>query len=319
MPVARLSIVIPVLGKLKKLEDTLVSVLENRPAHCEIVVVLNEPYDDPYELAGEVSFIQAPLRAKLVPCLNLGIAASCGSIIHTLGCGIEVSPNWTDSVLSHFDRSDVSAVSPWIIDRSNIEQTLSTGVGYRPGGAAWRVGYQKSIEAPLSLPKYFGPDLLAGFYRKSALEAVGGLCPQFPGHLAGVDLALALHFAEGQCVVESNCRILADKDDLLEGERLGGGYRAERLFWRWAGRMGWFRAGMGHTGLVLNECFESIVRPTNLLRLCGRAWGTFSVPFAGRDEPEQVRIENSQDSVIACPHFRQSNTPVRPREISKAS
>jgi len=57
--VPRLSIVIPVLGDPRKLDDTLVSVLENRPAHCEILVVHNEPYDDPYQLSNEVCFIEA--------------------------------------------------------------------------------------------------------------------------------------------------------------------------------------------------------------------------------------------------------------------
>ena len=56
----RLSIVIPVLGDQKPLDDTLVSILENRPANCELVVVHNTPYNDPYGLSGEVQFVQAP-------------------------------------------------------------------------------------------------------------------------------------------------------------------------------------------------------------------------------------------------------------------
>ena len=56
----RLSIVIPVLGNVEGLEDTLVSVLENRPVDCQIVVVLNRPYDDPYDLKDEVCFVEAP-------------------------------------------------------------------------------------------------------------------------------------------------------------------------------------------------------------------------------------------------------------------
>lgn len=320
MSVARLSIVIPVLGKLKKLEDTLISVLENRPAQSEILVVLNEPYDDPYELAGEVCFIQAPFRANLVDCLNLGIVASRGTIIHTLGCGTEATPGWTDTVLPHFDRYEVVAVSPMVIDRANPEQTLSTGVGYCPGGAAWRLGYRQPLGDSLSkLPAYFGPDLLAGFYRKSALEAAGGLCPEFLGHLAGVDLALALHFTEQQSVVEPNCRIVADRTDLPEGERLGGGCKAERLFWRWARRMGWIRASVGHCGLVINECLESIIRPTTLLRLFGRVWETMLVPFRGRNEFEPAEIDNSEDAIIARPHFMPSLEQSRSLEISKAS
>jgi hypothetical protein len=318
--VARLSIVIPVLKKLKKLEDTLVSVLENRPAHCEIIVVLNEPYDDPYDLAGEVCFLEAPSHAGLVDCLNLGVAASRGSIIHTLGCGLEVTPGWTDAVLPHFECREIAAVTPMVIDRANPEQTLSTGVGYRPGGAAWRMGYRQSLAASLpKLPAYFGPDLMAGFYRKSAFEALGGLCPEFQNNLAGVDLALALHFANQQCLSEPNCRLVADRSDLHDGERLGGGCQAERLFWRWASQMGWFRALAGHTALITNECLESVVRPTTLMRLLGRAWQSVLVPFRGRRVREISAIDISPDPIIAHPHFLQKIEQNRPREISKAS
>ncbi len=317
---ARLSIVIPVLGKLKKLEDTLLSVLENRPAQCEIIVVLNEPYDDPYELAGEVCFIQAPLHADLVECLNLGVASSRGSIVHTLACGAEVTPGWTGAVLEHFARNEVAAVAPWLIDRSDRKQSLSTGVGYRPGGAAWRIGYRRSLDSSLpQLPDYFGPDLVAAFYRKSAWEAVGGLCLAFTGYVAGADMALALRLVDRQCVREPNCRILADRSDLPEGERLGDGCEAERLFWRWARRMGWFRAIAGHAVLIFNECMESVVHPTTLVRLFCRIRESIMIPFRSQCTSEPGASGIPQDSVIARPHFRQTLDQQRSMEISKAS
>lgn len=320
MSVSRLSIVIPVLGKLKKLEDTLVSVLTNRPADCEIVVVLTAPYDDPYELAGEVSFVQAPVRANLVESLNFGIAACRGAIVHTLGCGIEVAPGWTDPVLPHFERLDVAAVAPWIIDRTDPERTLSAGVGYRRGGAAWRLGYRRAFGSPPSpLPDYFGPDLIAGFYRKSALKAAGEICKEFFGPLAGADLAVALHFADRRCVVEPNCRLIADRADLPEGERLGSGREAERLFWRWARRMDWGRAVAGHAGLLVNECLESIVRPTTLPRIIGRAWEAMKVPFRIRSEVEPAMSGNAREHVIAHPHFAQALERNRSRGVGKAS
>ena len=65
----RLSIIIPVLGNPTRLDDTLVSVLENRPANCEIIVVHTRPYDDPYELSGEVRFLKARRKAGLAECL----------------------------------------------------------------------------------------------------------------------------------------------------------------------------------------------------------------------------------------------------------
>ena len=56
----RLSIIVPLMGDLKRFEDTLVSVLENQPEQSEVVVVLNGPYDDPYDLRSEVKFVEAP-------------------------------------------------------------------------------------------------------------------------------------------------------------------------------------------------------------------------------------------------------------------
>ena len=75
-PVPRLSIVLPVLGPPVQMEDALVSVLENRPSDCEILVVHNEPYDDPYDLKNEVCFIEAPRDSRWVDAINLGLAVS---------------------------------------------------------------------------------------------------------------------------------------------------------------------------------------------------------------------------------------------------
>jgi len=58
--VPRLAVVIPFEGNTKALEDTLVSVLENRPDDSEVLVVLGKPYQDPYALGDEVEFVAAP-------------------------------------------------------------------------------------------------------------------------------------------------------------------------------------------------------------------------------------------------------------------
>lgn len=74
----RLSIIIPVAGNLTSLEDTLLSVLENRPDGAEVLVVLDEPYDDPYELKGEIRFLEAAAGASFVESVNLGIKREPG-------------------------------------------------------------------------------------------------------------------------------------------------------------------------------------------------------------------------------------------------
>jgi hypothetical protein len=302
--VPRLSIVIPVLNKLKKLEDTLVSILENRPSNCQIVVVLNEPYEDPYQLRDEVCFVEAPGKADLVESLNLGLANCRSPIVHILACGMEVSPGWTDSVLPHFSDPSVAAVAPLVLQRQDRNKAVSAGVGYRPGGAARRLGYGKSPEkASLDKEPIFGADILAAFYRRSAWDAVSGLNPAMDGNLSGVDLALALHFSGFRCISEPNCKMYVDLVDAVGAGRLGGGRIAERLFWSWAAHMGWRRAIFGHAMLVIEEFLESVVRPSTLLRLGARAWETLWLPLLGRKSRTNLKPISTAAHPIAAPHF----------------
>ena len=160
----RLSILIPVLNKLKKLEDTLVSILENRPANCQIVVVLNEPYEDPYQLRDEVCFVEASRNADLIESINCGLANCRAPIIHILSCGVEASPGWTDSVLPHFADPEIAAIAPLVLQRRDQNKVISAGVGYRASGAARRLGFGKSLaQASVEKEQFFGADILSAF------------------------------------------------------------------------------------------------------------------------------------------------------------
>jgi hypothetical protein len=302
--VPRLSILIPVADKLERLEDTLISLLENRPADCQIVVVLNEPYADPYQLKDEVCFIEAPRRARLAESINFGFASCRAPIVHVLACGLEVSPGWTDPVLAHFKDPKVAAVAPLVLKRGVENEIISTGVRYRPGGAASRLRFGRSPEkrAP-NKGEFFGADILAAFYRRSAWDAAGGLNTSIGGHLCGVDLALALHFAGYLCASEDNCRIFGDPADALGAGRLGRGWSAERLFWTWASDMGWKRALAGHAVLLTSECLTSIVRPSTIIDLCGRALQTLR--FAAHKPKRRAAVHPASPYAhdISPPHF----------------
>jgi hypothetical protein len=302
--VAGLSIIIPVLNKLTRLEDTLVSVLENRPPHCEIVVVLNEPYADPYQLRDEVCFVDAPSRANLVKSINVGLSVCQSPIIHVLSCGMTVSPGWTDAVLPHFNDPKVAAVAPLVLQKENQGKIVSAGVSYQSGGAAKRMAYGKSkAEGLVKNGHIFGADILAAFYRRSAWDAVGGLNPTMGGHLSGIDLALALDFAGFQCKCESECKIYVSLEDVVGGKRLAGGAAEERLFWTWAHKMGWYRAMAGHAVLIVKELMECMIRPSMLLRLGGRFWETVLSPLRSRYERKMIEPKSYGAHHIAAPHF----------------
>ena len=133
-PVSRLSIIIPYGGNSKRLEDTLVSVLENRPPECEVLVLLSQPYENPYHLDDEVCFRRVADGAGLVEATNQGIQLSRAPIVHLLACGTEVREGWADSAVEHFQDPRVAAVAPLAIDLNHRDRVLAAGIRYTSAG-----------------------------------------------------------------------------------------------------------------------------------------------------------------------------------------
>ena len=182
----RLSIIVPLTGDLKRLEDTLVSVLENQPEQSEVVVVLNEPYDDPYQLRGEVKFVEARQGADLVDCFACGLAASDAPIVHTIASGFEATPGWADAALTRFAETDVAAVAPLVVDRDHPQRVLSAGVCWTAAGSVGRIASGKPLDQFAGDDGVLcGPELVVAFYRRDVLEMIERLPSQ------GSDLAAA--------------------------------------------------------------------------------------------------------------------------------
>jgi hypothetical protein len=302
--VPRLSIVIPVLGDPQQLDDTLLSVLENRPTHCEIFVVHNEPYHDPYHLSDEVRFVEARRGASMVECVVQGLAASQSPVVHVLTCGVEVCAGWADAALAHFDDPDIGAVSAVVLDRDDRQKIVSLGWGYRLEGAAWRVGQKADpSEIAAHLQDLRGPDTLAAFYRKSAIEEVGGLSTCVGDSLAGLDLALALQHVGYRCRLEPACVAHASAAAMQAEPAFRSGRNAERLFWHWASSHGLLSSVAGHVALLAGQCVIGLWRPSMLVQLAGRACGLLLATFAKR-RLKTVKAEPvEKPSVIAPPHF----------------
>ena len=298
----RLSIIIPVVGDPQQMDDVLVSVLENRPANCEILVVHNRPYHDPYNLSEEVRFVEAGHAAGTVDCWNLGLAASRSPVVHLLGCGVEVRPGWADVALRHFCDPAVAAVGSLLIDRKDHTKTLSAGWAYRAEGTAWRLGGSSEPNQVAAFERNFcAPDTLAAFYRVSAIEAVGRFAAWAGDALAGVDVGMALRQVGFRCVLEpqSRAQIVA----LPTEPAFRRGRHAERLFWRWASTRGWAASLVGHAALLAGQCVIGLWRPSMVAHLVGRACGTVQAVFnPRRPKPVEPRPVE-RPSVVAPPHF----------------
>jgi hypothetical protein len=284
--VPRLSCILPVMDRLAEMEPTLVSLLENRPADCEILLVLTTPYDDPYELGGEVRFLQAPPRSDLLAAMNFALGHVEAPFIHLLSVGMAVTPQWADRALAHFTDPHIAAVAPVICDVADHNTILSGGWEYDRLGGPWQLGSAELNESPLeesailSLQKHrtarsiIGPLYQAAFYRTMALELLGGRLPMACGTTwSDVDLGLMLHYIGYDAVVEKSSVVLGSANAIDRTPALGytTGRHSEELFFRNSAHASWFDVLVRHPLQVAGELAGSVTQPRKLLQTIGRA------------------------------------------------
>lgn len=306
--VPRLSIVIPCLGGAAEFDDTLVSVLQNRPARCEVLVVHTQPYDDPYGLQDEVQFIRVSGRPTLVQLANTGLEAARGDVVHLLGCRLTTNEGWAEAALEHFQDSGVAAVSPLIVDAVH-GQIATAGVNYSLGGSRQLVG--RGIEMKntrrVSHLQAAGPTLDAGFYRREVLLALGGW-QEALGETADADLAQSLAALEQKTVVATDC-VLHER---TPAPRLGGfshGRALERLFWRQAAVRQKGLAILLHTLVVMLDFGLRIPKGDALSMLIGRAVGMLHTgklpPYAAQLEAARAVVAGEEPSTLSLADARE--------------
>jgi len=286
--VPRLSIVIPCVGGAAEFDGTLVSILQNRPADCEVLVVHTEPYNDPYSLTGEVRFIEAEFneaQESLVGLLNLAVEAAQGEVLHIVGCGLEVIENWTEAALEHFCDQEVAAVSPAIVtaDRQSL---VAAGVYWSLGGVRCVVSDRRVIERGSGRlrSRIQGPTLAAAFYRRDVIAALGGFDAQLGNQLADVSMALDIQALGRLHVCEPASRLVdigQRQNSLSSG--FAAGRAAERLFWRHAHQRGI------SASLAMHGCSVAagaiLERPSQFLgSLAGRGLAWLEIGAAARQE-----------------------------------
>lgn len=288
--VPRLAIVISAVGSIESLEGTLVSVLENRPADCEIVVVLNGPYADPYDLAGEVRFVRGATSRSINASINRALGTTRAPFVHLLASGCQVSEGWADAALARFGDRRVASVAPLVWDAEQPKRIFAAGVGYRAAGRRYRVGQGLEELDRQTQQAVVGPCAFAAFYRKGALDFVGGLSTHLAPQQADADLALILRHAGFTVTIEPRARVVASReaDPGTSSFRQAAG--EERLFWR-----NWTGAGRGqalaaHAGLVAVELVRSFPRPRMLAQLAGRLWASGGIVTAARHRRALVEL-----------------------------
>ncbi len=269
----RLSILIPCLRGAEQSEATLVSVLQNRPADCEVLVTHALPYDDPYDLSQEVRFLHVPGRPGLVELVNAGLDQAEGDVLHTLSCGIQVEEGWSEPALAHFADPRVGSVAPLVVQGDQPTRIESIGVGYTLGGLRQQVGYNRPLPQRHKLAAgVLGPTLAAGFFDRELLDAVGGFAPEVGDELADVDVALSFLELGYRSAFEPSCRLMAS-GDAAPSHTTGGlarGRQIERLFLRHAAAHGGLKAVMAHPLAITADTWGELPRLSAAFKLLGR-------------------------------------------------
>ena len=310
----RLSILIPADDGPEPLERTLVSVLQNRPDACEVIVVTRGEYDDPYNLAGEVRFLAAPPGRRADRAHS---STGCGTAARRwcmcLRAGVEATDRWTDAALAHFDDAGIAAVAPLVVNANDPQRVVSAGLDYRAGGRPIVCAAGETVDRLAGgAHAIVGPTLSAAFYRLDALErCTAGFATGLDAELADVDWALALRQGGYRSLCEPGSRVLgeadrADRTVPLRGPRgsrsgYSGGTRA-----RWVGPV---RSPRMRT-VVLAECLGHWRSPqVAVSRLAGMLVGCAGAiagrkPASRKPSTRQGRTEAADrgQSAVAATH-----------------
>lgn len=301
--VPRLSILIPCLGGAAEFDSTLVSVLQNRPAKCEVIVLHPQKYDDPYGLSDEVDFVRVSEARTITRLVNEGLRIASGDVVHIVGCGLQVEEGWTEPAMRHFRDGNVAAVAPLM----NLQ-------GQEIAGACFSRGGRRTLVSNGSAPaKAFGPTLMSGFFRNEILQATKGFEESLGDELADVSLALTLERLRFKIVFEARSRLIADEKPVVgRSNPFKVGSRAERLYRRHAAWRGLVGSRLAHPFAVAHDAIAGPAG-TGFLRLIGRLGALADRSSAEEYEKwlDQVRqrLESDESPTISVMP-RQTGKPV---------
>jgi hypothetical protein len=323
--VTRLSIVIPCLGPCEQFEDTLASVLQHRPDRSEIIVSHCRPYSDPYQLRGEVSFTHVPSNS-LVDLINDAVQDARGDVVHVLASGTEVQEGWTHAALRHFADPRIAAVAPLVLRHEAPGRLETMGVGYSPGGGRISVGHDLSIpDHHALLDEVLGPSLLAGFFSKDALLALGGFCREVGDELADIDLALSLRDLGCRSVLEPKSQVAYTPVKRRQSWRgaVSRGWGAETFFWRHWVREGRAASLLAHPLTTLVDAWRNEGIIAGSWKLLGRTLGISSIRASGIYERQltaaaellgDLEVRGETLSLVAAREER-TQVPAHPKPI----
>jgi GT2 family glycosyltransferase len=206
-----LSIVIPSHSRVDLLARCLSSVRTFAPAGAQVLVVDDGSRDGVISrtaaaFAG-VTTVRLPRRSGFCAAANAGIDAAVGDVVELLNDDTEVTAGWADAALEWFADPRIGAVAPLVLQddperrRRGLPPLIdSAGDDYDPGGFAWKRGHGQPWRGAAGSPAdrsgqgevVRGASAAAAFYRRAAVQSVGGFSRDFGAYFEDVDLSCRL-------------------------------------------------------------------------------------------------------------------------------
>ncbi|WP_145349687.1 hypothetical protein [Roseimaritima multifibrata] len=208
-PTPVLSVVVPHLGDDASFETSLVSVLENRPRRCEVIVCHDGSYTDPFELGDEVQFVVCPQKDLPTQVLTAAHQAK-GRIMHVLANGLQATEGWTEGPVDCFSDETVASVSPAI---QHADQKALVALGWKQGSSSIcsPVASGKKSATRHDRASVDGAYLNASFWRTDVLQSLERLPTLRQTKIAAAVWTSAAQAVGLRCHSEATSVVLADR------------------------------------------------------------------------------------------------------------
>jgi GT2 family glycosyltransferase len=212
MSLPTLSIVIPSCNGLGHLQRCLPSVCRFAPVGTQILVIDDASTDDTASWVRHchpgIELERLGTNLGFCGAVNAGLERARGEVVELLNNDTEVSEGWAEASLRHFADPTVGSVAPLAVRMDDPQTIDSAGQEYHTcGWACERLHGHALATEDLSPREVFGASASCGFYRRDALQKVGGLWTICAAYIEDTDLAFRLRWAGYRCIFEPASRV----------------------------------------------------------------------------------------------------------------
>jgi len=265
----RFSIIVPLTGDERLFDQTLASVLRDRSPSSEILVIHDGTYQDPHQLADEITFASTEKKSDLIAMFNHAVSLASGDFLAFIRPGIELSPDWQMKVEAAFQKPDIASVSPLITTSAEPHKIVTAGVEAGIGFQRKMSGARcRTTPSKLARISPLGPTSWAAFYRRSAIEQIHPVSEDLSSVFLDQEIAMSLRTIGLRTNFSPETNLAVERIGLITAEqKLAHGQSAQRTYRRHAISSGSF---LRTASLIAWDLLNAPLQPWRFQQAVGR-------------------------------------------------